>query len=316
MRLFGSVIKKPFVNCSSHGLAYETSLCRHLVLDHEQEWFFYEGISKDNPWPDAWCSLCQAEYLKKGKWYKEIWDRFDAIHLCDSCYEDARTRSVDYIKGDALEAWQGLLANCCKAFSEKQSALSALFGLGAATVWDMDQHTGQLFLSRDGEPQFAAAVQAVGSLGVYDNRWFWSWADRSIPDPASESILQVKDFGQENRFPRLTIPKWHAEEADGWDMTAIAAHLLNGKGAYRICQKDRIMFLLIRDIRRLPTERSSTRPLPREAFEPEDSHSRPRSSRDRARGTRPIISARASAESIASSRSRAPSARGPKRASI
>ncbi|MEK6323725.1 MAG: DUF6882 domain-containing protein [Acidobacteriota bacterium] len=61
---------------------------------------------------------------------------------------------------------------------------------------------------------------------------------------------KVRDFGEVQGFPRLTTPKWSGEEVDGWEMTSIAAYILNARGAYRTPDETGFTFLAITDIRR------------------------------------------------------------------
>jgi hypothetical protein len=46
-------------------------------------------------------------------------------------------------------------------------------------------------------------------------------------------MAEVREFGRKNRISKLTKAKWNAEETDGWEMTGIAAKVLQAKGAYR-----------------------------------------------------------------------------------
>ena len=62
-------------------------------------------------------------------------------------------------------------------------------------------------------------------------------------------IKEVRDFGEVKGYPRLTTPKWPAAEADGWEMTTIAAYVLDACGVYRTPGDNGFTFLAITDIR-------------------------------------------------------------------
>jgi hypothetical protein len=49
-------------------------------------------------------------------------------------------------------------------------------------------------------------------------------------------------------YVKLTEAKWPGEEADGWEMTAIAARLLEAKGAYRASSDRGLSFLIFTKI--------------------------------------------------------------------
>jgi hypothetical protein len=236
------------VDCGTHGKAYRTLLCSHLVENPVQQWF-YSQPAEDDPWPVAWCALCHIEYKKEGEWNEKNKDIPGMRVACHLCYEDARARSVDHLQSEEIEAWETFLASCCEELSEKQDDLWARFDLSVHPRWDVNQTTGQLIFSNDGVPKVIADVQYVGSISTISGTWLWSWANFSILETVKGSILQVCDFGYENHFPHLTIPKWYAGEEDGWHMAAIAAHLLNGKGVYRTPKETGFTFLLITDIR-------------------------------------------------------------------
>ena len=62
-------------------------------------------------------------------------------------------------------------------------------------------------------------------------------------------MVAVREFGEKNGFPRLTVPKWQADEADGWEMSAIAAHVLDAEGVYRVPTEKGFLFMAMTGIR-------------------------------------------------------------------
>lgn len=237
------------IRCAQHGEAYAAYVCSHLIADPVQEWFC-DYPSEDNPWPDSWCSQCNLEFLKEDGWNER--NEFSlAIKLaCDHCYESARSRSVNRLKGDGLDAWKDFLANCCGFLHERQQKLSEDYDIGSHKRWDWDQDKGELVFSNDGGPAVIAAIEFVGSISTVSNTWLWSWANFSLSENVRTLMKKVRDFGELQGYPRLTTPKWSGEEVDGWEMTSIAAYVLDALGAYRTPGETGFTFLAITDIRK------------------------------------------------------------------
>jgi hypothetical protein len=62
----------------------------------------------------------------------------------------------------------------------------------------------------------------------------------------------VKEFGTQKQFEKLINPKWAADEADGWEMTAISAYILKAQGAYRAPVDDsekELSYMIFKNIR-------------------------------------------------------------------
>ena len=104
--------------------------------------------------------------------------------------------------------------------------------------WLYDQTTGKLTFSDDGVEQLVIDYEEVGSVSYNSNTWLWAWANPHLEDKIKSEITTVRDYGHQRDLEKLVTPKWKAREVDGWEMTAIAAYLLNAKGAYRIPHSD------------------------------------------------------------------------------
>jgi hypothetical protein len=190
------------------------------------------------------------EFVKQGEWKEENEDTLAIKLACHNCYEKARSQSVDRLKGEALDAWNAFSAECCEFLHERQEAFLVEYEIGKHKRWDWDQDAGELVFSNDGVPAVIASIEFVGSISTISNTWLWSWANPSLSENVSTLIKKVRDLGEVQGFPRLTTPKWSAEEVDGWEMTSIAAYILNARGAYRTPDETGLTFLAITDIRR------------------------------------------------------------------
>lgn len=55
------------IECSQHGLGCVIYVCEHILSNPKQEWFS-DTASPTNPWPDAWCAVCNQLYEQQGEW--------------------------------------------------------------------------------------------------------------------------------------------------------------------------------------------------------------------------------------------------------
>jgi len=78
------------VDCEAHGPAFKTYVCEHLATNPRQEWFSREP-EEDNPWPDAWCGICDEQFMVEGKW--KDGNHCKIVLLCHHCYEANRSQS-------------------------------------------------------------------------------------------------------------------------------------------------------------------------------------------------------------------------------
>jgi hypothetical protein len=235
--------------CSTHGDAHPTYLCEHLVANPVQRW--HCGYpSQENPWPDAWCPVCDMEYLKEGEWNENNEGNLKIKLACHHCYESFRSQSAGALEGEELARWSAFATRCHDEFLARQEALEAEFSLDDQEGWSWDQEKGELTFSSDGIPAVIAKVDFIGSFSSQSDTWLWSWANFHLPENARRRMEEVRGFGEEERFPRLTVPKWAARELDGWVMSAIAVHVLEARGVYCNPGGNVTGFFLIWDLRR------------------------------------------------------------------
>jgi hypothetical protein len=105
--------------------------------------------------------------------------------------------------------------------------------LGTYQRFDWSQDTREITFSEAGSPRVVAAFQFVGTLSKNTGTWLWSWANESLDPAVKQQLLEVQRFGVAHDLPPILQDEWPADEADGWDMTALAANLLQAVGAYR-----------------------------------------------------------------------------------
>ena len=116
----------------------------------------------------------------------------------------------------------------------RQEQLTATFGLSSYERWDWDDDRGAVVFSDGGVPRVVAPSQLVGSVSKRTGTWLWAWANERVAPRLRRDLEEVRRYGEHHGIWQLTTPKWEADEVDGWEMTSIAAYILQAKGAYRM----------------------------------------------------------------------------------
>ncbi len=122
------------------------------------------------------------------------------------------------------------------------------FRIGEYARWSYDLDDAKLRFSNEGVVLVEADIQAAGSIAKQSKSWLWSWANSSLPEHVTDSILAVKEFGETHKILKLTDDYWEATEADGWEMSAVANRIIGGRGVYRCPDEKGFFFLILTDI--------------------------------------------------------------------
>ncbi len=130
--------------------------------------------------------------------------------------------------------------------AECQARLKSEFNIESYEYFDWNQPAGQIvFSDAKRRPKVVANFEFVGTLSKDPQTWRWAWANDSFLPAVKKSVLEVKGFGEAHDLPPLLQEQWEADEADGWDMTALAVNLLQSEGAYRAPGDNGFSFLLL-----------------------------------------------------------------------
>ena len=246
------------VQCDIHGESAACFVCQHVACGVACGFHPDEG-DKDDPWPDAWCDLCQQNLEREGEW-NDASEKAAGVRLqCAGCYEDARRRNLRLPRplragqtSTTDEEFQELVATACQATKLAQErAKAAHEGLGSSGRWGADYEAG-LFTFGDGPlPSLVAEMQVVGTFSKQSNSWLWSWANESMEPGLIREVRWLQTLGQVRGISRLSEPYLPgAEEVDGWEMTSLACYLLGWEAVYRAPMDHRYLFVLLRNFRR------------------------------------------------------------------
>ena len=129
--------------------------------------------------------------------------------LCDDCFQEF-----------VHPLWHEL--------ETKNNEFSSRYGDHAR--WEWDDEGSALTFSDPNLPTVRIDVSIVGT--TEGNSWQWSWANRNIPEYNKRDIEKVRDYGEVNSLEELVSASLEADEHTGWEMAAVAAHVLDAPGAY------------------------------------------------------------------------------------
>jgi hypothetical protein len=101
------------VQCEAHGETPQTFVCVHLKGENCGLGFNREDPSEDNPFPDAWCDVCEIVRAEHGGWEDVPDEQCNLALLCSECYERARIRHTrPSITFDHLASLRWKCGNC------------------------------------------------------------------------------------------------------------------------------------------------------------------------------------------------------------
>jgi len=82
------------IECATHGPQPETFVCQHIFrsLDTKVAVGFHWSREDSGPFPDAWCSECEAaRSAGDGEWNDELMKMVGVKLLCAGCYTNVKS---------------------------------------------------------------------------------------------------------------------------------------------------------------------------------------------------------------------------------
>jgi hypothetical protein len=230
------------ISCATHGDSDGALVCQHLASGEQRGFHWAHDEDHPDAWcPDAWCDECEAALNGAGEWTQQLVERADLRLVCSCCYSTIRKKN--WIQDDA--AYQQLLDESCAWLHQRQEVFARRFRIGDHERWDYDQDTAQLVFSNEGLPGVICDVVFVGSFSTHGNTWLWAWANETNAERVKARMREVRAHGEKNGYESTAGAFWPAHEADGWQMTSIAAFLLDAIGAYRVPNENGYLFMVI-----------------------------------------------------------------------
>jgi hypothetical protein len=113
----------------------------------------------------------------------------------------------------------------------KQKELVESYDLDNFSRVEYEQETGTMIFSEEGNQQKVVAhFQVIGTYSDVSKTWLWAWDNPYLLNNTTGASLKLKEFGEQNNIQKLKDPKWKATRQDAWEMTALAAQILQAKG--------------------------------------------------------------------------------------
>ncbi|MGB7987551.1 MAG: DUF6882 domain-containing protein [Terracidiphilus sp.] len=126
---------------------------------------------------------------------------------------------------------------------------------GGRAHWDWDSEAATITFSDPEKSTVRIDATVVGT--TQGNSWEWTWANQNFPPHSKQDMEKVREFGEANSFDKLTSSFLDADEFTGWEMTAVAAHILDASGAYRFPTDEGFCYLIYRKIEEIKNEEDS-----------------------------------------------------------
>jgi hypothetical protein len=129
--------------------------------------------------------------------------------------------------------YKALVEQASAEMKRKNNSLIEKGLVGNGGSWFVDQPTGKITFTRPNGARVIGDVQIIGTYGEIHGTWLWAWNNTSILAPLRRDAWTVRQYGEQHTLIKLTTAEFECEEADCWNLTAIACHLNKAQGGYR-----------------------------------------------------------------------------------
>jgi len=124
----------------------------------------------------------------------------------------------------------------------KTASHQASWGLGKSERWDLNQKDGRLIFTFP-DKIVTCEAQIIGSFDKSKGTWLWSWENPSVVSNLTIASRQLREYGRQHGYTKLTRGEWKATEDEAWEMVAVATLECNAQGAYRGPAGDTYVFM-------------------------------------------------------------------------
>lgn len=145
--------------------------------------------------------------------------------------------------------WPTLIEGAMEFLEEQQNILLERFAIESLERFEYDREASAIRFFADDDRSIVAHARVVGSQVDAAGLWVWAWANESIEESEHEDMIGVAAFGAQHGFEKLHSEGWPADEYDAWEMTAIAAMLLEAEGAYCAPHEGGAVYMILADVR-------------------------------------------------------------------
>ncbi|NVB84031.1 MAG: hypothetical protein HOV81_36990 [Kofleriaceae bacterium] len=240
------------ITCDTHGETPATFVCRHVAFGVACG-FHANPPAEDDPWPDAWCDLCEAAFQAAGgEWNEESESGVDLTLLCTHCYEAARARNIDVpqlARGASVALSEDeaskLFHHAVHAAQAIQEQSQAKWNWHTMARWDYSVESLTLTMSDPDRPTLVADLRLVGSYSTNTNTFQWAWETCGDCAPEAAASARLRELGTVRGISKLATPNFACDEDEGWKMASLAAYVLGADSLYRAPSKHLQIFMLL-----------------------------------------------------------------------
>lgn len=136
------------------------------------------------------------------------------------------------------------VASCVQRLQQKQSDLSAR-GLGLCDRFEVDLASGKLRFYDGQQLAVEADVTPIGTHAAKNESWQWAWANKSFPEDVRERAAKLKELALQTALPAFNERTLEVDEAQTWQLVAMACEHLGALGTYDFPTKNARMYVAI-----------------------------------------------------------------------
>jgi hypothetical protein len=149
------------------------------------------------------------------------------------------------------ERWSSLVEGARAMMAERQESTFTKFGLDYSMQYKWDTARAEMVFSSRGVPIVLAEFQFVGSISGVEPNWLWGWANGSLSKVATNRLAEVRRFGEEQGFWKLTEPTWSPEEDDGDALMMVSAAILDSPAFFHCHLPNQALFFVLYGFRHI-----------------------------------------------------------------
>jgi hypothetical protein len=139
-------------------------------------------------------------------------------------------------------AFDTLVQKAMNDLRAKTASHQAVWGFGKSERWDLNQTDGHLIFTFP-DKIVSCDSQVIGSYDKSVGTWLWAWDNPSVTSNLTTASRELREYGKEHGYAKMTHAEWKATEDEAWEMVALATLVCNAQGAYRGPAGDSYVFM-------------------------------------------------------------------------
>jgi hypothetical protein len=127
--------------------------------------------------------------------------------------------------------YDSFVHECVHEYMAKNKTWLAKYEIDSWPRWDWSLEDATITFSKDSVAKVICEMQVVGI--TLNESWEWSWGNPHFAGPSVGRMDEVKQFGEENQWDKMTTLFLPSDDYIGWSCASVAAHLPDAIGVYR-----------------------------------------------------------------------------------